>query len=101
MNIINELRTNLKMTQDEFAEYCGIAKVSIARYEAGANISRSNAKKIAAACGVTIGYVIGEEEKPAQGVIDNNLLDLLVSLSPDEVQRVQDFVAGIKANRKS
>ena len=60
MNRVFLLRDKLHMTQDEFAEYCGIAKVSIARYEAGANINRANAIKIAQACNVTVDYVLGE-----------------------------------------
>lgn len=64
MNRIVELRTSLNMTQDEFAEYCGVAKVSIARYEGGANVSRANAVKIAEACNVSIGFVLGIDINP-------------------------------------
>jgi len=32
--------------------------------------------------------------------LDNELVNLLVDLSPSEVQRVRDFVAGLKASRK-
>ena len=61
MNKIFLLREKLHMTQDEFAEYCGIAKISIARYEGGANLSRANAIKIAKACDVSIDYLMGTE----------------------------------------
>ena len=64
MNRIYLLREKLHMTQDEFAEYCGIAKISIARYEGGAKVSSANAGKIAKACGVSIDYVLGEETEP-------------------------------------
>ena len=64
MNRIYLLREKLHMTQDEFAEYCGIAKISIARYEGDANVSRANAIKIAKACGVSVDYVLGEETEP-------------------------------------
>lgn len=57
MNKILELRTKLQMTQDEFAEYCGISRISIARYEAGTKISSANAKKICKACGVSLDYL--------------------------------------------
>ena len=62
MNRVYQLRTGLKMTQDEFAEYCGVAKISIVRYEGGKEVSRANAIKIASACGVSISYVIGTAE---------------------------------------
>lgn len=60
MNNVSVLRQRLNMTQDEFSEYCGVARISIARYEAGAEVSRANAKKIADACSVSIAYVLGE-----------------------------------------
>jgi transcriptional regulator with XRE-family HTH domain len=49
----------LSMTQDEFAEHCNVSRISIARYEAGAEINRSNAVKVASACGVSVEYVLG------------------------------------------
>lgn len=60
MNIIEELRSERKMSQFEFAEFCGVSRTSIARYEAGKEISRENAKRIAAACNVSVDYLIGE-----------------------------------------
>lgn len=100
MNNVFFLRQQKAMTQDEFADYCNVARISIARYEAGAQVSRANAKKIAAICGVTIGYVMGEEEAPVNEELDKNLSSFLNDLYPDEIQRVRDFVAGIKASRK-
>ena len=101
MNNVLFLRQRLSMTQDEFADHCNVARISIARYETGAQVSRANAKKIATACGVTIGFVIGDEEKPKEAHVNRSLIEILTDLSPDEVQRVQDFVAGIRANRKA
>ena len=68
MNNVLSLRTSLQMTQDEFSEYCNVSRISIARYEAGAEINRKNAVKIANACGVSIEYVIGEEKKDAESL---------------------------------
>ncbi len=62
MNKVLDLRTKLQMTQDEFAEFCGIARISIARYETSGNISRASAEKIAKACGVSVSYVLGDIE---------------------------------------
>lgn len=61
MNNVLLLRNSLSMTQDEFAERCNVSRISIARYEAGAEINRSNAVKIASACGVSVEYVLGVE----------------------------------------
>ena len=59
MNNVLTLRNMLSMTQDEFAEHCNVSRISIARYEAGAEINRANAMKIARACGVPVEYVLG------------------------------------------
>ena len=69
MNKVYELRSKLKMTQEEFAEFCGLARISVARYETTGNIGRAAAEKIAQACGVSVGYVLGytdDDPKPAQ-----------------------------------
>ena len=59
MNRVLELRSKMGMTQDDFAALCGVARVSIARYEAGENIGRASAEKIAQACGVSVSFVLG------------------------------------------
>ena len=64
MNNVLLLRNSMSMTQDEFAERCNVSRISIARYEAGAEINRSNAMKIASACGVSVEYVLGVETPP-------------------------------------
>lgn len=104
MNNVFLLRDQKGMTQEEFAEYCNVPRISIARYEAGAQISRANAVKIAGACKVSTDFVLGraddpqpqKEPIPTDG-LDEKLVNLLVSLSPAEAQRVRDFVAGLKA----
>lgn len=102
MNRVYELRDKFSMTQEGFAEFCGISRSSIARYENGGEINRVNAKKIADACNVTIGYVLCEEKKPAaeSGGQKGRLNSLIDRLEPDEYQRVADFVSGILSSRK-
>jgi transcriptional regulator with XRE-family HTH domain len=63
MNNVYTLRAEMSMTQDEFAEFCNVSRISIARYETGAELNRSNAVKIATACGVSVQYVLGVESK--------------------------------------
>ena len=62
MNRVYEIRVMLKMTQETFAEFCDISRISIARYEAGAPLSRTNAQKIARACSVSIDYLLNEDD---------------------------------------
>lgn len=59
MNRIRMLRKLRDMTQDQFAEFCDISRASVARYDAGQPVDRKNAEKIAAACRVSVDYVIG------------------------------------------
>lgn len=52
------------MTQERFSEYCDVSRASIARYEAGERIDRTNAEKIASACGTTVDFVLGYGPTP-------------------------------------
>ncbi|MBO4884618.1 MAG: helix-turn-helix transcriptional regulator [Clostridia bacterium] len=105
MNNVLNLRQKMSMTQDEFADYCNVSRISIARFETGSNISRASAERIAKACGVSVSYVLGdlhETNKQAQEQYSvERLIELLMSLSPPEVQRATDFVLGIIAADKS
>lgn len=120
MSVINKLRQIKGMNQDQFAEFCGVSRISIARYEAGAEISRANAKKIAAACGVSVDYLLNDDKNNAEILqeaakriqedapftvsikpSDYFLFGLVSDLTPEEQQRVRDFVAGIKSSRKA
>ena len=60
MNRVLELRTSKSMSQEDFAVFCGVARSSVARFEAGENIGRASAEKIARACGVSVSYVLGD-----------------------------------------
>lgn len=66
MQNVTKLREMMKMTQEEFADFCGVSRTSIARYEAGGKISRSSAVKIAEACLVTVDYVLGVEHRASK-----------------------------------
>lgn len=83
MNKIYELRTKLEMTQDEFAEYCGVSRISIARYEAGTQISRSNAKKISKACGVSLDFLLDDSSDPES---EKEQTPAVVSADPWDVE---------------
>ena len=66
--LVKTLREQRGMTQDDFAEFCDVSRISIARYETGGQVSRASAEKIAAACGVSVSFVIGDTKKaPAAG----------------------------------
>ena len=102
MNNVNYLREQRGMTQEEFAEYCGVARISIARYDAGEEISRKNAQKIAAACNVPIAFVLGEpgaEEYLAQPSRDE-VAAIIADLTPDELTQVQRYAEFLRSSRQ-
>lgn len=69
-NNIQRLREQKGLTQERFAELCSISRASIARYEAGDQINRKNAVKIADACNVSVDYVLGVETDTPSGPDD-------------------------------
>ena len=87
MNIILKLRHSMKMTQEQFAEFCDISRISIARYEAGAPINRENAVKIAEACNVSVDYVLGSIPALSGPEAD----DKRIALSGEEIQMILDY----------
>ena len=69
-NNVQRLREQKGLTQERFAELCGISRASIARYEAGEEINRKNAVKIADACEVTVDFVLGIDTETPTGPDD-------------------------------
>ena len=104
MNNILELRTQTGKTQDEFSEMCGVSRISIARYEAGAPVSRATAEKIASACGVSVSYVIGDvrppgtKKEPAEaGHLDERFRSRAALLSPENMVKLDAYLDGLLA----
>lgn len=97
MNNVRFLQDQRGMTQDEFAEYCDIPRISIARYETGAPISRKNAEKIAAACNVSVDFVIGKPgaEQYQPPPLDAEFQDKLSRLSPKNMERMAAYLDGL------
>jgi transcriptional regulator with XRE-family HTH domain len=100
MNNVLTLRNILAMTQDEFAEHCNVSRISIARYEAGAEINRANAMKIARACGVPVEYVLGIAEQPKEPNYDAEAVAIRERLRRDPSYRLL-FDAANKATPES
>ena len=67
--------------------------------------SVNKVKKVAEFFGVTVSYLIGEETEKAhpldESELDNELIKLLVGLTPSELLQVSAYVAGLKANREA
>ena len=100
MNVIKILREQRGMTQDQFAEYCGVSKISITRYESGAPINRKNAQKIATACNVSIDFIYGMQEAARQPDLRSLTAALIDELSPEELEQVRSYAEFVKSKRK-
>lgn len=112
MNIVRELRKRKGIQQKELALIVGVAQPTISEWEKNKkDPSGVRLKKLAEYFGVDELIILGKgvvdlnsEELPAnlskKKQMDQKLIDIMIDLSPEESQRVVDFVAGIKAARK-
>ena len=98
MNRVTELRYLRKMTQEAFAEFCDISRISIARYDAGAPISRKNAEKIAKACNVSIDSLLNFN--PPKDESDPVSESLALSMTSEEEKLITDYRALSAKGRK-
>lgn len=84
---ISLLREERNLTQDEFAELCGLSRSSIARYELGSSTpNRVALTKIAAALNISTSELLGE--KPRSSEKDDELWDLREQLRRDPERRM-------------
>lgn len=102
---IKSLRKKKGMSQAQIAIKLGITQGAVSQWEKG--LTQPGADQLLALSklfGVSVFELKGVDEpetkkEPATaGGLDDRLVEMLVSLSPDQVQRVQDFVAGMKAS---
>ena len=103
---IKAARKALHMSQDALAEAIGANRVTISKYENGGYLPSVPAlERLADALQTTPEALSGRTEIKKEAVpldgLDDRLVEMLVSLSPDQVQRVLDFVAGLKASDKA
>lgn len=99
---IRARRKAIGMTQVVLSQKTGISQSSISDIENKTNNpSSATLQLIANAFGCSIADLIAENEKPGDNIAGpkEEVIDILTGLSPDEVQRVRDFVSGIKASR--
>jgi len=97
---IKTLREKARISQNQLARRSGISQSAISSIESTTKSpSIDTALAIAKALGTTLPAILANEETPtANGDgLDEQLVNLL--LSPSEVRRVEDFVAGLIAAR--
>ena len=95
---IKAYRREQGYSQEQVARKLHITQGAVSQWELG--ITSPNAQQIAALAdllGTTADELLGREE-PQKPTLDESLIALLLSLSPAQLQRVKDFVAGMKAS---
>lgn len=90
----------------ELTDYLGIPRSTIADWKSGKSKSYMRyLHEIAAKYGVSVAWLKGEtnEKSPsgtdAERALDDELISRLCALTPEEMQRVDDFVQGLLAAR--
>lgn len=105
---LRELRNQKGVNQDVAAEACDISRIALARYETGQRVPRAEiVSRLADYYGVTVDYLLGRDEGPPKNKIEpaseselwEQNATWLTELTPQELQRVLDFVAGLRAGR--
>lgn len=91
------------ISQNKLAKMAGLSQSGMSSILSGASSPREDTlQAIAKALGIPLAELMddsGTKKEPATvGGLDDRLVKMLVSLSPDQVQRVQDFVAGMKSS---
>ncbi len=108
-DILWRLRKKKGFTQDELAEAAGLSRASIARYEAGVQGPTTGAAtKIANALGVSVDYLLGNEDPAAQAVSDDDIKFALFGADPhnitdaqfEEVKRFAQFLMERETKKK-
>ena len=99
---LKEIREARGMTQRQAALGLNLSPTVYNRYENGIR-EPSNALLVAIAdyFHVSVDAILGREpDDDLPPALDDALVDLLINLSPAQVQRVKDFVQGMKAADK-
>lgn len=97
-----------RLPDSDIAKDLGISKQTLSAWKCGTRSPKGpTIETVARYFGVSIEWLMGfdvarmdEEEKPIpEDELDNELINLLSDLTPQETVRVIDFVAGLKAAR--
>lgn len=102
-NKIKALRKARNISQHELEERSGVSQSAISSIERGEKAPTiETLQMLANGLRVPVTDLLDEIEKPAVNIggLDEQLIEMLVNLPDRDVQRVKDFVSGLKASRK-
>lgn len=107
MNKIRELRKEKKLTMKQLGAIFSLSESTISLYENGKHYpDMETMQKFADFFNVSVDYLLGREEAqqktPADPMQEKraHLVSLLMQFTDEEVQRFEDFAAGILAARR-
>lgn len=98
---IISIRESMHLTQEEFADFCGLSRSSVARYELGGKPNRASLEKMAAALNTTVSALLGEEA-PTRPVIRDEDIRFALSdgdepITDEQFEEVKKFVSFIRS----
>ncbi|MDO4810571.1 MAG: XRE family transcriptional regulator [Eubacteriales bacterium] len=93
MRKLKILRSQRKETQADVAKILGIDRTTYAKYESGASEpSFEMLQRIAKHYGVTVGYIMGEQENPSSGAVSIPVLgDVAAGIPIDAIENIVDY----------
>jgi transcriptional regulator with XRE-family HTH domain len=95
-------REALGLTQDELAKRMGYkSRVSINKIENGRPVSQKIIVRLAEALGVSVPYLMGWEEKPAEDLQNMGALAAEVLMDPGALEVAQKYLAMDEADRQA
>lgn len=106
MDRLKQLRAEKGLAQKDMASFLKIDRTTYVKYESGSSEPNfSTLSKLAEFFDVSVDYLLGRTDvrknQPTikDDELDEALVSFLMDLSQEELQRVHDFVAGLKAAR--
>ena len=102
---IRQARKAAGLTQEQLAQKLGVQHSVISKYERGrvVNLKREKIAELASALNVKPSWLMCMDDKkesdPKEIELDIELLHRLMTLTPEELEKVDGFVQGILASR--
>lgn len=94
---LKQIRTEMKMSQEEFANFLGTSKQNISRYELGEVSPKiSTAAKIAEKLGITLTQLNGDDPAKSDSVVKQDrsregIINLFLSLTDQNQKKLIDY----------
>lgn len=100
---VKYFRKEKRYSQEQLARKLHVSQSAVSQWEKG--ITKPPADQLPALAdifGISVDELIGRDTQPVKkqtAVVDQSLIDALMSLTPSQLQRVRDFVAGMLSSQ--